>query len=124
MNKSFLFLAALSALSLAPLQTAQAGFLGPSNNAGAPVTSVAQCVRSEEMTTCVLTGHVVSHEFRNRYVFEAEGGQMIVDIPPHVFGQMDIRPEQTVRLTGEIGGKRRPERDDTHLRVRYIEVLP
>ena len=76
------------------------------------------------MTTCSLTGHLTSHERRNRYVFEAEGGQMIVDIPPHVFGQTDVRQEQTIRITGEIGGKRHPDRQDPHLRVRYIEVLP
>lgn len=116
-------LAALSVLTLAPLQDAQAGFLGPSN-AAAPVTSLAECAGAEEMSTCVLTGRLTRHENRNRYLFEAEGGQMIVDIPPHVFGQIDVRPEQTVRLTGEIGGKRHPDRQDAHLRVRYIEVLP
>ena len=76
------------------------------------------------MTTCSLTGHLTSHERRNRYVFEAEGGQMIVDIPPHAFGQTDVRLEQTIRITGEIGDKRHPDRQDPHLRVRYIEVLP
>ncbi len=116
-------LAALSVLTLAPLQDAQAGFLGPSN-AAAPATSLAECAGAEEMSTCVLTGRLTRHENRNRYLFEAEGGQMIVDIPPHVFGQIDVRPEQTVRLTGEIGGKRHPDRQDPHLRVRYIEVLP
>lgn len=124
MNKPLLCLAALSALTLTPLADARAGFLGPSNTASAPTTSLAECARAEEMTTCVLTGRLTSHEHRNRYVFEAEGGEMIVDIPPHVFGQTDVRPEQTIRITGEIGGKRHPDRQDPHLRVRYLEVLP
>lgn len=123
MNKPLLCLAALSALTLAPLQHAQAGFLGPSSNAD-PTTSLAECSRADEMTTCILTGRLTRQEYRNRYLFEAEGGRMIVDIPPHVFGKLDVSPEQTVRLTGEVGGKRHPDRQDPHLRVRYIEVLP
>ncbi|HJA76281.1 MAG TPA: NirD/YgiW/YdeI family stress tolerance protein [Candidatus Desulfovibrio gallistercoris] len=123
MKLRLLSLAALSALTLLSPQDARAGFLGPSD-AAAPTTSLAECSRAEEMTTCVLTGHLTRHERRNRYLFEAEGGRMIVDIPPHVFGQTDVRPEQTIRITGEIGGKRHPDRQDPHLRVRYLEVLP
>lgn len=123
MKLRLLCLVALSALTLFLPQDAGAGFLGPSD-AAAPTTSLAECARAEEMTTCVLTGRLTRHERRNRYVFEAEGGQMIVDIPPHVFGQTDVRPEQTIRITGEIGGKRHPDRQDPHLRVRYLEVLP
>lgn len=89
-----------------------------------PTTSLAECARAEEMPTCVLTGHLTRHERRNRYLFEAEDGRIIVDIPPHVFGQTDVRPEQIIRLTGEIGGKRHADRQDPHLRVRYLEVLP
>lgn len=121
MKLRLLSLAALSALTLLSPQDARAGFLGPSD-AAAPTTSLAECSRAEEMTTCVLTGHLTRHE--RRYLFEAEGGRMIVDIPPHVFGQTDVRPEQTIRITGEIGGKRHPDRQDPHLRVRYLEVLP
>lgn len=123
MERRLLCLAALSALALLSPQDARAGFLGPSN-AAAPTTSLAECARAEEMTTCVLTGRLTRHERRNRYLFEAEDGQMLVDIPPHVFGQTDVRPDQTIRITGEIGGKRHPERQDPHLRVRYLEVLP
>ncbi|HJA78228.1 NirD/YgiW/YdeI family stress tolerance protein [uncultured Desulfovibrio sp.] len=116
-------LLALALLSLLPPCPAEAAFLGPSAT-NAPASSLRECADAEEMTTCVLSGHIVRREHKNRYTFESEGGQMIVDIPPHVFGQLDVRPEQTVRLTGEVGGKRHPERMDTHLRVRYIEVLP
>lgn len=113
----------LALMSLLTPCAAEAAFLGPSAT-NAPVKSLPECAGAEEMTTCVLSGHLVRREHKNRYVFEGEGGQMIVDIPPHVFGQLDVTPEQTVRLTGEVGGKRHPERMDTHLRVRYIEVLP
>lgn len=123
MKKPLSFLPALALCAILAPSQADAAFLGPSATT-APVKNVRECADAEEMTTCVLTGRLVRREHKNRYAFEAEGGQMMVDIPPHVFGQLDVSPEQTVRLTGEIGGKRHPERMDTHLRVRYIEVLP
>ena len=108
-----LCLAALSALTLLSPQDARAGFLGPSN-AAAPTTSLEECSRAEEMTTCVLTGHLTRHERRNRYLFDAEGGRMIVDIPPHVFGQTDVRPEQTIRITGGKVFINDQELDESH----------
>ena len=50
-------------------------------------------------------------------------GSMVVDIPPHVFALVDVTPQDHVRITGEIGGKKRPDVQDPHLRVRYIEKL-
>lgn len=121
--KRFSLLSALAlGLLLAP-SPADAAFLGPSASP-APAKTLRECADAEEMTTCILTGHLVRREHKNRYAFEAEGGQMMVDIPPHVFGQLDVTPEQTVRLTGEVGGKRHPDRQDPHLRVRYIEIQP
>lgn len=116
-------LPALALVALLVPAPADAAFLGPSA-AAAPAKTLRECADAEEMTTCVLSGRLVRREHKNRYAFEAEGGQMMVDIPPHVFGQLDVTPEQTVRLTGEVGGKRHPDRQDPHLRVRYIEVLP
>lgn len=116
-------LAALALCALLAPAPAEAAFLGPSASP-APAKTLQECADAEEMTTCVLSGRIVRREHKNRYVFEAEGGRMMVDIPPHVFGQLDVTPEQTVRLTGEVGGKRHPDRQDPHLRVRYIEALP
>lgn len=48
---------------------------------------------------------------------------MTIDIPPHVFGQLDVTPQDTVRITGEIGKKRNADANDLHLRVRYIEKI-
>lgn len=99
-----------------------AGFNGPSESAG-PFTQVSQALAADEAATCVLEGHLVKHLTKNRYEFTDGSASMVVDIPPHVFGQLDVTPQDKVRLTGEIGGKKRPERQDTHLRVRYIEKL-
>ena len=48
---------------------------------------------------------------------------MTVDIPPHVFGQVDVTPQDTVRLTGELGKKKDAAHPDIHLRVRYVEKI-
>ncbi len=100
-----------------------AGFNGPSESAG-PLTQVSQALAADEMATCVLEGNIVKHLTKNRYEFTDGTGSMVVDIPPHVFGQLDVTPQDKVRLTGEIGGKKRPDRpQNAHLRVRYIEKI-
>lgn len=112
------------AVSMALLMstTAYAGFNGPSDSLQVTRT-VQEAVQAKEMTTCVLEGNIVRHTEKNRYIFQDAGGSMTIDIPPHVFGQVNVTPEDTVRITGEIGGKKRPEKIDTHLRVRYIEKI-
>ena len=114
----------LPALSVALLltSTAHAGFNGPSD-ARAVTTNVQEAVQADEMTTCVLVGNIIKHTERNRYLFQDKSGSMIIDIPPHVFGLVEVTPQDQVRITGEIGGKKRPDRQDPHLRVRYIEKI-
>ena len=102
--------------------TAYAGFSGPSDTRQVSRT-VQEAVNADEMTTCVLEGNIIRHTEKNRYVFQDKSGTMTIDIPPHVFGQVDVTPQDTVRLTGEIGGKKRADAIDTHLRVRYIEKI-
>ncbi len=101
--------------------TAYAGFNGPSD--ARAVTTVQEAVEAGEMTTCVLEGNIIRHTERNRYLFQDKSGSMVVDIPPHVFALVDVTPQDHVRITGEIGGKKRPDVQDPHLRVRYIEKL-
>lgn len=109
-------------LSLLLATNAHAAFIGPSD-ARKVVTTVQVAVDSENDTTCVLDGNIVRHLDKNRYAFEDKSGTMTVDIPPHVFGQVDVTPKDTVRLTGEMTKKKTAEHPDTHLRVRYIEKL-
>ena len=109
-------------LTLLLSTTAYAGFNGPSD-ARAVTTSVQDAVQAGEMTTCVLEGNIIRHTEKNRYVFQDKSGTMIIDIPPHVFGLVEVTPQDQVRITGEIGGKKRPDRQDPHLRVRYIEKI-
>ena len=101
---------------------ALAGFHGPSD-ALKTVDNVQAAVQSPDMTTCVLQGHIIRHTEKNRYVFQDASGSMTIDIPPHVFGQLDVTPEDTVKITGEIGRKKNAEAGDLHLRVRYIEKI-
>ena len=110
------------ALALLLSTTAYAGFNGPSD-ARSVITNVQEAVQAGEMTTCVLEGNIIRHTEKNRYLFQDKSGTMVIDIPPHVFGQVDVTPQDHVRITGEIGGKKHPDRQDAHLRVRYIEKI-
>lgn len=101
---------------------AWAAFKGPSAIQQEFVTAVTAS-EAPEGTTCVLTGHIIEHITRDRYTFKDATGSIIVNIPPHVFGAMEVTPEDTVRLTGEIRGKRDARQDDDHLGVRYLEVI-
>ena len=101
--KFSLVVVALSA-TLLMSTPALAGFRGPSDSLNV-VNTVQAAVQSPDMTTCVLEGHIVRHTERNRYVFQDAGGSMTIDIPPHVVGQLDVTPQDTVRITGEIGKK-------------------
>ena len=109
-------------LSLLMTSSAYAGFIGPSDEREVAST-VQTAVASGNDTTCVLEGNIVRHTEKNRYVFQDKSGTMTVDIPPHVFGQVDVTPQDTVRLTGELGKKKDAAHPDIHLRVRYVEKI-
>lgn len=118
--KSSILAASLSIVLLT--SPAYAGFLGPSDSREV-INTVQAAVQAGDMTTCVLMGNIVRHTEKNRYVFQDKSGTMIIDIPPHVFGQVDVTPQDPVRITGEIAKKKGPEAQDIHLRVRYIEKI-
>lgn len=99
-----------------------ARFNGPSDSAS-PVKNVQQAHMADEAATCVLEGKIVKHIGRNRYEFADSTGTIVIDIPPHVFGQLEVTRNDSVSVTGELGGKKRPEHRDAHLRVRYIEKI-
>ena len=105
--------------SVAP---AFAAFNGPSDARRLETTASAS-LNADEGTTCVLEGNIVKHMEKNRYLFKDDSGEITVDIPPHVFGNIDVTPETKVRVTGEIRGKKRPEKADAHMAVRYLEKL-
>ena len=99
----------------------QGGFSGPS--AVMEVKTASAAAEAPEDTTCVLQGNIVKRLSRNRYVFKDATGTVNVDIPPHVFGTLTVTPSTKVRLTGEVGGKRRRDNQDPHVRIRYLEIL-
>ena len=101
---------------------AYAAFRGPSA-ATAPAATADQAVKAEEHATCVLQGRITEHLSRDRYTFKDDTGSIQIAIAPHVFGSLEVGPEDTVRVTGEMAGKKKPDRLDPHLRVRYIEIL-
>ena len=101
---------------------AWAAFRGPSAGM-TQVSTVTAAEAAPEGTTCVLTGNITEHLARDRYTFRDDSGSMMVNIPPHVFGALEVTPASKVRITGEIRGKVRPERPDAHVGVRYLEVI-
>ena len=119
--KIFVLVASLS-MALVMTTSAYAGFRGPSDSREV-INTVQAAVQAGDMTTCVLEGNIVKHLEKNRYVFQDKSGSMTIDIPPHVFGQLDITPQDTVKITGEIGKKKHGPEKDLHLRVRYIEKI-
>ena len=115
-------LAASVSMALLISTSAYAGFRGPSESREV-INTVQAAVQASDMTTCVLEGNIVKHLEKNRYQFQDKSGTMIIDIPPHVFGQLDVTPQNTVKITGEVGKKKNAEAKDLHLRVRYIEKI-
>ena len=107
-------------LVLALACPAFAAFKGPSA-AFTPVTTAIEADKAPEGATCVLQGAITGHLAKDRYTFKDTTGSITVNIPPHVFGALDVAPADTVRLTGEIRGKKNPDRPDPHLGGRYIE---
>ena len=101
---------------------AWAAFKGPGPNA-APITTALEAQKAAEAATCILEGNITNQVQQDRYTFEDKSGSLIVTIPPHVFGSVEVTPENLVKLTGEVRGKKDPNRLDPHLRVRYLEVL-
>lgn len=102
---------------------AWAAFNGPSVVAQKELTTVMTALDAPEGTTCILTGNIIEHIKKDRYSFKDSSGTITVNIPPHVFGSLDVTPRNSVRITGEIRGKRDIHRTDAHLGVRYLEVL-
>ena len=101
---------------------AWAAFKGPGADS-APAATALEAQQAAEGVTCVLEGKIINRIQKDRYTFEDSSGSLTVTIPPHVFGTVEITPENLIRITGEIRGKKDPNRLDPHLGVRYLEML-
>lgn len=114
----------LTSLVLCLLLSAPAwgAFNGPSATS-APLVTAGTAASAMEGATCVLEGNITEHLVKDRYSFKDSSGTIIVNIPPHVFGSQEVTPANTVKITGEIRGKKDLNRQDPHIGVRYLEVL-
>ena len=99
-----------------------AALKGPSASSS-PVSTATLAQEADEGATCVLEGSIIEHLAKDRYTFKDKSGSIVVNIPPHVFGTLEVTPQNTVKLTGEIRGKKDRNRQDAHLGVRYIEIV-
>ncbi len=105
-------------LSVTP---AFAAFNGPSD-AYKVETSAAAALTAKEGATCILEGTIMRHLQKNRYLFKDASGDIVIDVPPHVFGALTVTPETPVRITGEMRGLKSQKNPDPHIAVRYLEI--
>ena len=101
---------------------AWAAFKGPSV-AQKEFISATAALEAPEGATCVLTGNIIEHINKDRYTFKDDSGSIVVNIHPHVFGSLDVTPDNVVKITGEIRGKREKKSPDAHVGIRYIEII-
>ena len=97
---------------------AWAAFKGPGADA-APVATALEAHKAPEGVTCVLED-TLPVRFKKT---DTRLRITVVHYWSHVFGSVEIMPENLVRITGEVRGKKDPDRIDPHLGVRYLEVL-
>ena len=88
---------------------AWAAFKGPNTDA-APVTVALEAQQAAKGATCVLEGYITNQVQKDRYTFEDKSGSLTVAIPPHVFGAVEITPGNLVKITGEVRGRKDPNR--------------
>ncbi len=113
---------------------AYAAYTGPTSDTYNGANTAAAAMQAPEGATCVLEGNITMRIRGNRYMFKDASGTIEIDIPPHVFGDMDVSDKDRVKITGEKavppsafapgpkGKGPRPD-DADHIRVRYIQKI-
>lgn len=69
---------------------------------GAGQTTVAQAKALPDDTYVTLTGKLVSRVDDEIYIFRDKSGEIRVDIDEKHFNGLEVGPQDTVRITGEI----------------------
>ncbi|MDR2367567.1 MAG: YgiW/YdeI family stress tolerance OB fold protein [Deltaproteobacteria bacterium] len=74
------------------------GFTGP----GVETTSVAEALRQKDDTQVILTGQIVRHLGKDNYLFKDSSGEITIDIDDTVWKGLNVTPNDTVEIRGEI----------------------
>lgn len=79
-----------------------AGFIGPGSMK--TVYRAIDVLKADDDSPCVLEGHIIAkiRGRKNRYLFEDDSGQVVVEIKKKVFGSNTVIPANLVRLEGEV----------------------
>ncbi|MDR2339565.1 MAG: NirD/YgiW/YdeI family stress tolerance protein [Deltaproteobacteria bacterium] len=76
----------------------QGGFQGP----GIDVISVSQAVRLRDDTFVILRGKIVRSIGKDKFVFQDQTGDIIVEIDSHLWGGETVTPDDLLEIGGEI----------------------
>lgn len=99
--KKTLLLTIAAAMAYIPL--AGAGFTGPSGEA---TTTVEQAKKMPDDSNVVLRGNIEKALGGEKYVFKDATGSIVVEIDDDDWGGLDVSPNDTVEIRGEV---------DTHM---------
>lgn len=111
-------------LALLVPAAAQAAFEGPSATYGAQAMSVDRVLslKFDRERVC-MTGRIVNKLVTDddKYTFQDNTGNMVVEIDYHVFGGQTVTPSTNVRVCGEVDAETfRPNEFD----VETLQILP
>lgn len=87
----------ISFAAITPVQ--QGGFKGPSS---APKLTVLQVQDAQDETLVSITGHIVSTQGDENYLFKDETGEIQVEIDNHLFQGQAVTPETLITIIGEV----------------------
>ncbi|ARD20531.1 MULTISPECIES: YgiW/YdeI family stress tolerance OB fold protein [Shewanella] len=87
----------ISFAAITPIQ--QGGFKGPSS---APQLTVLQVQDAQDETLVSITGHIVSTQGDENYLFKDETGEIQVEIDNHLFQGQTVTPETIITIVGEV----------------------
>jgi uncharacterized protein (TIGR00156 family) len=83
--------------------------LGGSGGFGSSNVTVAEAMRLRDDTPVILQGRIVRHIRSEYYLFSDETGDIRIEIPPRIWGNLRVSQDDMIEITGII---------DRHLFVR------
>lgn len=97
------------------------GFNGPVS--GAAALNAVEAKNQPSGSRVVLTGNIISRlaGSNNEYMFKDDTGEIQLEIPPKLFRNLYLTPENKVRVSGKVD---RDKDKSVEIDVKVLEVLP
>ncbi len=67
-----------------------------------PVSTVAQVLKMKNDAYVTMEGNITKQIRKDEYIFEDKTGSITVEIDPKDWRGVDVTPEDTIRITGEL----------------------